>query len=54
MLKSGPLTSRDIEMVTGASRRNVTQIITTLSINYPVYSPKRGEYALLKKEDFDE
>lgn len=56
MLEAGPITSTDIEAATGASRRNVTQIITTLSLRYPVYSPRRGEYALLKfdEEESDE
>ncbi len=51
MLEAGPITSADIEAATGATRRNVTQIITTLSLKYPVWSPRRGEYALLKLDD---
>jgi hypothetical protein len=42
-----------IMMYTGCSRKGVEQIITTLSLKYPLYEKARGMYALLKDEDYE-
>ena len=42
----GPVTFRDIEEATGVSHNGVAQVITTLSLKYPIWSPKRGVYKL--------
>lgn len=46
-IKEGPLTFRDIQELTGVSKAGVSQIITTMSLRFPVWSPKRGVYQLL-------
>lgn len=33
---------------TGLDKKGAYQVVTTLSLKYPVYSPERGMYALLK------
>ena len=52
-LLEGPLRSKDIEEITGVSHSGVFQIITTLSINYPIWSPSRGVYKLIEDSDYD-
>jgi hypothetical protein len=51
-LLQGPLTFADIEKLTGVPHCSVAQIITTLSLNYPLWSPKRGVYKLISDEDY--
>lgn len=46
-LKKGPLSFRDIQELTGVSKAGVSQIVTTMSLRFPVWSPKRGVYQLL-------
>lgn len=52
-LKQGPMSFTDIQEFTGVSRNTVAQVITTLSYNYPVWSPKRGVYKVLEESDYD-
>lgn len=52
MLLTGPITFKDIERVTGVSHCGVAQVITTLSIRYPLWSPKRGVYKLCEDDDY--
>ena len=47
LLKAGPVSFERIREETGLDKRAAAQVITTLSLKYPVYSPKRGVYALL-------
>lgn len=52
LLLAGPLTFRQIEEITGVKHCGVAQVITTLSLRYPVWSPKRGVYKLYDEEDY--
>lgn len=52
LLLAGPLTFRQIEEVTGVSHCGVAQVITTLSLRYPIWSPKRGVYKLCEDSDY--
>jgi hypothetical protein len=48
------MTRKEIhEMIPNVSYSVVSEIITTLCINYPVYSPRHGVYKLLTEEDMD-
>lgn len=46
-IKKGPLTFREIQELTGVSKAGTSQVITTMSLRYPVWSPARGVYQLL-------
>lgn len=49
------MTRKEIhEMLPNISYSAVSQVITTLSIRYPLYSPSRGVYKLLTEEDFEQ
>lgn len=52
-LKQGPMTFHEIEVMTGAKHNAVFQIITTLTLRYPVWSPARGIYKLMEVTDYD-
>lgn len=49
----GPVTFHDIEVATGISHNGVAQVITTLSLKYPIWSPKRGVYKLYDEDDYN-
>lgn len=51
-LLQGPMTFKDIEEMTGIAHCGVAQVITTLSLRYPVYSPSRGVYKLYGDEEY--
>lgn len=53
LLLEGPLTFRQIEEITGVSHCGVAQVITTLTLKYPVWSPKRGVYKLCEDTDYN-
>lgn len=48
----GPITFKEIEEMTGIAHCGVAQVITTLSLRYPVYSPSRGVYKLYGDEEY--
>lgn len=48
----GPVRFRDIEEATGVSHNAVAQVITTLSLRYPIYEVKRGVYKLYGDEEY--
>lgn len=50
-LQWGPLTFTQIKEIAGVSHNGVFQVITTLSMNYPLWSPKPGVYKLLDELD---
>lgn len=52
-LLEGPVTFREIEKLTGVAHSGVAQIITTLSLRYPLWSPKRGIYKLIEESDYN-
>lgn len=45
--KEGPLSTAEIQRLTGTSRSGVQAVITILSIDYPIWQPSRGMYAAL-------
>ncbi|MDR1306028.1 MAG: hypothetical protein LBK74_00450 [Treponema sp.] len=47
-MRERPLSYKEIQVLTGASHAGMTNIITSLSLRYPVYQPCRGLYAVLK------
>ena len=51
-LCKGPLTFSQIEALSGASHSGVSQVITTLSLKYPVYEVSRGIYKLSGEDDY--
>ena len=51
-LKKGPLTFSQIKALSGVAHSGVSQIITTLSLHYPVYEYKRGVYKLYGDDDY--
>lgn len=51
-LQKGPLTFTQIEQIAGCARSGVSQIITTLSLHYPIYEAKRGVYKLYGDDDY--
>lgn len=48
LLKKSPVSFEQIRRETGLDKKGAYQVVTTLSLKYPVYSPERGMYALLK------
>jgi hypothetical protein len=51
LMLSGPVTFRQIKELTGMDSSGASQVITTLSLMYPVWSPARGIYKLIGKDD---
>lgn len=51
-LKKGPLTFSQIQALAGVSRAGVSQVITTLSLHYPIYEAARGIYKLYGDDDY--
>jgi predicted Rossmann fold nucleotide-binding protein DprA/Smf involved in DNA uptake len=51
ILKHQPITYKIIKDVTGLKTNEILQVIDTLSLSYPVYSPGRGIYELLREEE---
>lgn len=49
---AGPVRFRDIEEASGVSHNAVAQVITTLSLRYPIYEVKRGVYKLYGDEEY--
>lgn len=52
VLSQGPITFKKIQEVAGVSKNSVAQIITTLSLRYPLYEVKRGVYKLYSDEEY--
>lgn len=50
---TGPVTFNQIEQVTGVSHNGVAQVITTLSLRYPIYELQRGVYKLYGDDDYE-
>ena len=51
-LNKGPLTFSQIQALAGVSRAGVSQVITTLSLLYPIYEAARGIYKLYGADDY--
>ena len=52
ILKNQPLTFKDIQKLTGLSRTGTSQCITTLTLNYPIWSPEKGVYKICESSDY--
>lgn len=52
MFLAGPVRFRDIELATGIRHNEIAQVITTLSLRYPIYELKRGVYKLYGDEEY--
>lgn len=50
--EKGPLTFRQIQELAGVSKCGVSNIITTLSLHYPIYEYARGIYKLAGDDDY--
>lgn len=48
----GPLSFSQIEAMSGVSHCGVSQVITTLSLHYPVYEVSRGLYKVYGDEEY--
>lgn len=51
-LREGPLTFSQIKALAGVSHHGVSQVITTLSLLYPIYEAARGLYKLYGADDY--
>jgi len=51
-LREGPLTFSQIKALAGVSHYGVSQVITTLSLHYPIYEAARGLYKLSGADDY--
>ena len=51
-LEKGPLTFSQIQALADVSRDRVSQVITTLSLHYPLYEVARGIYKLYGDDDY--
>ena len=51
-LKQKIVTFAEIEAAAGVSHNAVAQVITTLSLKYPITDIKRGVYMLCTREDY--
>ena len=51
-LKEGPLTFSQIKALAGVSHSGVAQVITTLSLHYPIFEAARGLYKLYGADDY--
>lgn len=51
-LLQGPTTCKEIMQMAGVPKNGVVQVITTLSIRYPLWSPSRGVYKLIEDSDY--
>ena len=51
-LQKGPLTFSQIQALAGVGRAGVSQVITTLSLHYPLYEAARGLYKLYGDYDY--
>lgn len=51
-LCKGPLSFAQIEALSGVPHNGVAQVITTLSLHYPVYEVSRGIYKLYGDDDY--
>jgi hypothetical protein len=51
-LEKGPLSFSQIQALAGVNRDGVSQVITTLSLHYPIYEAARGIYKLYGDDDY--
>lgn len=58
-LREGAVTVAELQELTGVKGGGISQVITTMSLRFPVWSPRRGVYKLLDgdeqtEEEFDD
>jgi len=53
MLKKGPVNSKMIMRKLGVPQTTAYSMINNLSLDMPIWSPKRGTYKLLERSDFN-
>ncbi|MBO7733366.1 MAG: hypothetical protein J6S67_12450 [Methanobrevibacter sp.] len=51
-LKNGPLSFTQIQQLAGVGHAGVAQVITTISLHYPLYELDRGLYKLYGEDDY--
>lgn len=51
-IRKGPLTFSQIQALAEVDRTRVSQVITTLSLHYPIYEWARGIYKLYGDDDY--
>lgn len=51
-LRKGPLSFTQIQQLAGVSHAGVAQVITTISLHYPLYEMDRGLYKLYGDDDY--
>ena len=51
-LSKGPLSFTQIQQLAGVSHAGVAQVITTISLHYPLYEADRGLYKLYGDDDY--
>ncbi len=51
-LQKGPLSFSQIQALAGVSHAGVAQVITTISLHYPLYEKDRGLYKLYGDDDY--
>lgn len=52
-LKKSPVTTAELSRITGRKGGALQQVITTLSLEYPVWCPRRGVYKLCEMSDYE-
>ena len=52
ILKQRPITFSELMQLTGLNKHGVSQVITTLTLKYPVWSPAKGVYKLCTESDY--
>lgn len=51
-LRKGPLSFTQIQQLAGVSHAGVAQVITTISLHFPLYEADRGLYKLYGDDDY--
>ena len=51
-LKKGPLSFTQIQQLAGVAHAGVAQVITTISLHYPLYEADYGLYKLYGDDDY--
>lgn len=53
-LKQGPITFTEIMEFIGRNKADACQVITTMSLRFPIWSPQRGVYRLMTYDDYEQ
>lgn len=44
---------KELEIETGYVFTSITQVVTTLTLHYPIWSPTIGKYKIMEDSDYD-